>query len=164
MADPMTDSAANLATETSVTETIEKITNRHTLEEAFNVRRQVFIDEQKVPADLELDEFDKDKKTLHILARDSRGNAIGTARMRPYTEPGVGKVERVAVLKSHRRTGLGRKLMEKLELEAKELGFQEIKLNAQLHARDFYERLGYKPKGETFFEAGIEHIAMHKSL
>jgi predicted GNAT family N-acyltransferase len=147
-----------------VADAVIKITDKATLEEAFHIRRKVFIEEQNVPEDLELDEYDRDPNTLHILVRDDHGHAAGTARLRPYTVSGVGKVERVAVLLSHRKTGLGRLLMKEIEAEAKYAGYHEIKLNAQLQARVFYERLGYKPSGDIFFEAGIPHIAMQKTI
>jgi predicted GNAT family N-acyltransferase len=147
-----------------VTATMVQVNDQNMLQQAFDVRRKVFVVEQNIPEQLELDEFDQAPTTIHILARDPRGVAVGTARMRPYHEPTVGKVERVAVVPSHRGTGLGRMLMEYLEGMAKQTGFREIRLNAQLQAETFYKRLGYKVLGSPFMEAGIQHISMWKAL
>jgi predicted GNAT family N-acyltransferase len=134
------------------------------LNQAFEIRHQVFILEQQVPADLERDEYDDSPETLHFFARDTEsGEIVGTARMRPYT-PSVGKVERVAVLLKFRKMGIGQLLMARLEKEAKSLGWHKLKLNAQTHAQHFYERLGYHAVGEVFLEAGIEHISMSRDL
>lgn len=144
------------------------------MQEAFSVRRTVFIEEQEVPEALELDEHDDAGSTIHILARDERGRAVGTARFRSYhaddetdgegTARKTAKIERVAVVASHRGTGLGRMLMERLEAEVRLAGFRIAKLNAQTHAQVFYERIGYQSHGSPFMEAGIEHIAMDKRL
>ncbi|CAM3683268.1 GNAT family N-acetyltransferase [Alicyclobacillus pomorum] len=143
---------------------IIRVEDPSSLQDAFEVRRQVFIEEQHVPEDMELDEYDDAPQTIHILARDENGSPVGTARFRPYHDAGVAKVERVAVVGSHRGTGLGRSLMKFIEAEASHEGFRELRLNAQTHAQCFYERLGYKAVGNVFFEAGIEHIAMWKPL
>jgi predicted GNAT family N-acyltransferase len=165
-----------------VTESIIRITDPSMLQEAFYIRRQVFVAEQQIPEDMELDQHDHSPNTIHMLARDSSGIAVGAARLRPYYGDAVGdetreagsdggsvgdrvaKVERVAVALSHRGTGLGRLLMENIEGQAVRAGFRDIRLNAQIGARGFYERLGYEPIGSTFYEAGIEHIAMGKRL
>lgn len=133
------------------------------LEDALQVRRIVFIDEQQVPEELEMDEHDTwPGATFHFVGY-LNGTPVAAARLRPY-EPGVGKVERVAVHSSARGTGLGKQIMLVLELHAREQGFQKLKLNAQCHAQAFYEKLGYIPYGEVFDEAGIDHIAMQKTL
>ncbi|GEN32803.1 GNAT family N-acetyltransferase [Aneurinibacillus danicus] len=143
---------------------VKRVHNEAEKEGALNVRRRVFIEEQNVPEELEVDEHDSlDASTIHILATNEQGEAVGAGRLREY-KPGIGKIERVAVLSSCRGHGLGRLLMEKLEAEAKENGYGTLKLNAQLQAQPFYERLGYKPHGDTFIDANIEHIAMIKTI
>lgn len=133
-------------------------------ERALEIRRQVFINEQEVPEELEIDEHDlPHTPTIHVLAIDHSGNAAGTGRLREYAA-GIGKIERVAVLSTARGGGVGRMLMEKLEEEARGQGFHTLKLHAQLQAQPFYERLGYTPHGATFMDAGIEHIAMIKTV
>lgn len=133
------------------------------LEAAFFVRRAVFMEEQQVPEEIEMDQFDeRDAPTIHFVA--TLGNEpVGAARLRTYSD-GVGKVERVAVAASQRGTGLGRKLMDVLEQTAREHGYAKLKLNAQCHAQRFYEKLGYVQIGELFVEAGIDHVAMEKTL
>lgn len=143
---------------------IRKVTTKADLSDAFAVRRAVFIEEQAVPEELELDEFDHDASTIHFVARNAGGQPVGTARIRPYGTSDAVKVERVAVLRDWRGTGLGRRLMAALESEARSTGYRLAKLNAQTHARAFYEGLGYEPRGDLFMEANIEHIAMEKRL
>ncbi|EJL41867.1 MULTISPECIES: GNAT family N-acetyltransferase [Brevibacillus] len=142
---------------------IQKVNSDQEMQDALAVRKAVFIDEQEVPADLEIDEHDQPASgTVHFVAYNEQ-QPVGASRLRPY-EPGVGKIERVAVLKDERGTGLGRQIMIVMEEAAKELGFDSLKLNAQTHAQRFYEKLGYEPHGDVFDEAGIEHIAMVKAL
>lgn len=134
------------------------------LQAAFALRKRVFVEEQAVPEELELDVLDHHPQTLHILARGQDGQPIGTARMRPYQGSEVAKVERVAVLPAFRGRGVGVAMMGFLEREAARLGFRELALHAQIHAQGFYERLGYQSHGERFEEAGIGHLAMRKAL
>lgn len=132
-------------------------------EKAFSIRRKVFIEEQNVPEELEIDEYDESPDTQCVLLLDSRGSAVGTARFRPYGD-GMLKIERVAVLKEQRRNGAGKAIMAAIEAEAEKAGYPCVKLAAQLHARGFYERLGYRAFGETYLEAGIEHVDMVKRI
>jgi predicted GNAT family N-acyltransferase len=132
-------------------------------EKAYIIRRKVFVEEQHVPDEMEIDEVDERADTQYILIMNEEEKPVGTARFRPYGE-GVLKVERVAVLKEQRGTGTGRMIMETIETTAKKAGYQGLKLAAQLHARKFYEGLGYQSQGETYLEAGIEHIDMVKSI
>lgn len=142
---------------------IVRVTSPQQLDDAMSVRKAVFIEEQGVPADLEIDEHDQlDSGTIHFVAYLDE-QPVGASRLRPYA-PGVGKVERVAVSQAARGTGLGREIMLAMEETARKEGFQRLKLNAQTHALRFYEKLGYEPYGDVFEEAGIEHIAMEKPL
>ncbi len=132
-------------------------------QDALDVRKFVFIEEQQVPEDLEIDEHDEPSaKTVHFVAYVEQ-IPVGAGRLRTYTD-GVGKVERVAVMKNQRGTGLGAQLMRVIEQEAVRQGYKKLKLNAQCHAQRFYEKLGYHPVGEVFDEAGIDHIAMEKEI
>lgn len=124
---------------------------------AGRVREQVFVVEQGVPADMEYDEFDP--WSLHVLARGPDGQAIGTGRLLPD-----GHIGRLAVLAHWRNRGVGRALMCRLTEIARQRGFATLKLNAQVSAAGFYERLGYRPEGEVFMEAGIPHLAMVRDL
>ena len=126
-------------------------------DQAGPVREQVFVVEQGVPADMEYDEFDP--WSLHVLARGPDGQAIGTGRLLPD-----GHIGRLAVLADWRSRGVGRALMCRLTDIARQRGFAELKLNAQVSAAGFYERLGYRAEGEVFMEAGIPHLAMVRKL
>ncbi|HZG17595.1 MAG TPA: GNAT family N-acetyltransferase [Candidatus Bathyarchaeia archaeon] len=133
------------------------------LNDALAVRRIVFIEEQEVPEDLEIDEHDMlSSPTIHFVAYHG-DKPVGASRLRTY-QPGVGKIERVAVLASTRGTGLGRAIMDFMEETARANGYAKVKLNAQCHAQGFYEKLGYVPYGDVFDDAGIPHIAMEKTF
>ncbi|CQH58325.1 GNAT family acetyltransferase [Halobacterium hubeiense] len=128
-------------------------------EDALSVRYAVFVDEQGVPEDLEVDEHEDD--ATHFVAYDD-GEPVGAARLREYDD-GVGKVERVAVRESCRGEGWGAALMDELEATASER-YDELYLHAQLPAAGFYDDRGYVREGEQFEEAGIPHVAMRKRL
>ncbi len=124
-----------------------------------DIRRRVFIDEQRVPEHEEMD--DLDAASTHLIAcRD--GRAIGTARLRSVD--GDAKAERVAVLSEQRERGVGRLLMQHLEIEARARGLRRMVLNAHVSVIPFYERLGYVAEGERFLDAGIPHRRMTKLL
>ena len=125
--------------------------------DAGSVREAVFVAEQGVPAEIEYDEYDP--QSLHVIARGPDGRPIGTGRLLPD-----GHIGRLAVLGDWRRRGVGRALMCRLIEVARQRGFQRLGLNAQLSAAGFYERLGYRARGETFMEAGIPHVAMERNL
>lgn len=132
-------------------------------QDAFAVRRTVFIEEQQVPPEIEMDEYDRaEAETVHFVAY-LNNLPVGAARFRRYTAA-IAKAERVAVVESERGSGLGRQLMHAIEEAARSQGYEQIKLFAQLSASGFYERLGYQQVGETFEQAGIEHIEMIKPL
>ncbi len=122
-----------------------------------SVRTAVFIHEQHVPVDLEWDEFDA--ISMHILAQDLDEQSIGTVRLLPN-----GYIGRMAVLKEWRRKGIGTAMMQKLLEQAEHLGIQQVKLNAQVSAIQFYERFGFQVSGKEFMEAGIQHIKMKLRL
>ncbi|ELZ82981.1 acetyltransferase [Haloferax elongans ATCC BAA-1513] len=133
------------------------------LEDAFSVRKTVFVDEQGVDEELEWDEYDEpDADAIHFVGyRD--GEPVGAARLRE-AEAGVGKVERVAVLESVRGEGWGRRLMEALEIEAENQGFDKLVLHGQTSAEGFYHGLDYETTSDVFDEAGIPHVKMAKEL
>lgn len=129
------------------------------LEDAFSVRRTVFIDEQNVPEEEEIDQFES--SSTHFVAYEN-GQPIGAGRFREVD--GYGKVERICVLKEYRKSGAGKAIMETIESFAKEKGFSTLKLNAQTHAIPFYSRLNYEVISDEFLDAGIPHKTMKKSL
>jgi predicted GNAT family N-acyltransferase len=126
---------------------------------AFEVRYEVFVDEQGVPGELEADEFDP--VAIHLVAiRDDK--VVGTLRILDHG--GAAKIGRVAVRAAARRDGIGARLMERAAAIALERGFAEIVLHAQVAVAGFYRRLGYVEEGDLFDEAGIPHIAMRKKF
>jgi predicted GNAT family N-acyltransferase len=135
--------------------------------QALAVREVVFIEEQHVPEGLERDA--DDARAFHVLAL-SKKHAVGTGRLVPLeaSTPGEastwGKVGRMAVLKSHRRSGIGTLLLQALEAEARRRAYGGIVLHAQLAAMDFYKAHGYEPHGAVFEEAGMPHVEMKKHL
>jgi predicted GNAT family N-acyltransferase len=127
--------------------------------DAVSVRRAVFVEEQHVPEEEEIDEFENE--ATHFVLYDGE-RAVGAGRFR--TIDGIGKIERICVLSDYRNRGAGRLIMESIELFARENGIAKAKLNAQTHAERFYEKLGYKTVSDIFMDAGIPHITMIKQL
>jgi predicted GNAT family N-acyltransferase len=119
-----------------------------------HVRSIVFIDEQRVPRELEFD--DRDASCRHVLVFDG-DLPVGTGRIDLDYD---GKIGRLAVVASHRRAGVGRAIMQRLHEIAREQHQSRLWCHAQVTAVAFYERLGYVPSGPTFVEAGIEHLLM----
>ncbi|MEO0416210.1 MAG: GNAT family N-acetyltransferase [Verrucomicrobiota bacterium] len=117
------------------------------------IRHQVFIVEQQVPPEIEIDEADPE--AIHFLALEHSGKAIGTCRLLL-----TGKIGRVAVLKPWRGKGIGRNLMQAAMQHAAERGLQMVSLDAQCSSREFYEKLGFEGVGEIFEEVGMPHIKM----
>ncbi|MGF6311731.1 putative GNAT family N-acyltransferase [Bradyrhizobium sp. i1.8.4] len=121
------------------------------------IRHSVFVEEQRVPVELEWD--DMDASSWHALAFAEDGSPIATGRLLPD-----GHIGRMAVLKVARGTGMGARVLGALMAKAAELGYPELILNAQTHAEPFYARVGFERVGEEFDEAGIPHIEMRKRL
>ncbi|HCY7747260.1 TPA: GNAT family N-acetyltransferase [Staphylococcus aureus] len=135
-----------------------KVIDPEMLEDCFYIRKKVFVEEQGVPEESEIDE----SESIHLIGYDN-GQPVATARIRPINETTV-KIERVAVIKSHRGQGMGKMLMQAVESLAKDEGFYVATMNAQCHAIPFYESLNFKMRGNIFLEEGIEHIEMTKKL
>ena len=130
-------------------------------ETCFEIRKAVFVAEQAVPLELELDEYDA--SAIHFLMRDSETQKpLATARL--LNKSGLAKIGRVAVLRELRGQGFGMALMQAVLDEARRLGFTESILDSQTYAVPFYERLGFVAEGEEFDDAGIAHLLMRKCL
>jgi predicted GNAT family N-acyltransferase len=146
---------------------VVRVTSLEQMQDALRVRRRVFIEEQGVPEDLEIDGHDADPAVvttaLHVLARLD-GESVATGRLVLDEHDGNLHIGRVAVLAEHRRHGLGRTVMLALQDLARERNATSITLAAQLHAIGFYERLGYTARGDVFLDAGIEHRWMDLPL
>jgi predicted GNAT family N-acyltransferase len=117
------------------------------------VRQQVFVIEQKIPLELEWDQMDA--ASLHALACDPAGQAIGTGRLLPD-----GHIGRMAVSKACRGHGIGAALLQTLMAEARQRGDQSVLLHAQTSVVGFYQRFGFVGCGDEFIEAGIPHLLM----
>ena len=128
-------------------------------ETCFALRHQVFVVEQGVPVEEEID--DLDDTALHLLARIG-GRPVGTARIVLTGE--TAKIGRVCVLTEARGTGLGAALIRTAMDVARERGFSTAKLGAQVHALGFYEALGFQATGPEFLDAGIPHRDMVRAL
>ncbi len=124
---------------------------------ALLIRELVFVQEQGVPVEIELDEFDP--LSEHAIAISRAGEVVGTGRLLPD-----GHIGRMAVLKAWRGKGVGKLLLEALVRRAIERGFGAAMLNAQIHAKAFYEKAGFTTEGDPFIEAGIAHVAMRRVL
>lgn len=127
------------------------------------IRFRVFVDEQKVPAELELDETDS--TAFHVLATDKSGEPCGTGRL--YVDPENAqhaKIGRMAVLAQHRGGGCGRAILAALIDEARRCGYSVAILSAQTHALPFYEKFGFASDGPEYLDAGIPHRTMLMTL
>lgn len=135
--------------------TVRLIRNKNEYATVLRIRKIVFIKGQNVPAAIERDRHETSSK--HFIAF-YRNKPVGCARLR-FVDDKI-KLERVAVLESCRGKGFGAAIMQHLIRYAKKKKPEEIYVNAQCHVGDFYKKLGFKPVGKIFSEAGIEHIRM----
>ncbi len=124
--------------------------------EASRIRLKVFVEEQRVPREIEMD--DMDAACRHALAWLD-GKAVGTGRLLPD-----GHLGRMAVLGESRALGVGGAILERLLDEARRQGMREVVLSAQTHAIGFYRRHGFREEGKVFEEAGIPHQEMRRVL
>lgn len=129
--------------------------------DARRIRTEVFVNEQRIPADLEWD--DDDAGAVHAVAYNRLGIAVATGRLLP-AEGGVAKIGRMAVHQVLRGCGFGEQVLRALAAQAQQRGDRGIELHAQRTAREFYARLGFQPQGEPYEEAGIPHITMTSAL
>jgi ElaA protein len=131
------------------------------INDCLALRLTVFVQEQKVPHEDEID--DLDAQSVHFLAKTKEGTPVGTARI--YEIGTVGKIGRVCVLKSHRGTGLGAQLVKACVAALKGRPHLKIaKLGAQNYAIPFYQRLGFVVEGGEYMDGGIAHHDMVLTL
>jgi predicted GNAT family N-acyltransferase len=132
------------------------VIDENDMKRCFDIRKEVFVGEQAVPADLEIDRQDD---TARHFAVKADGQMVATCRVRFVGS--AAKIERVAVLKDYRNKGIGRVLMRYLMTElGKNSQIQLFKLSSQSHAVPFYEKLGFKTRGGEYMDAGIPHYDM----
>ena len=126
---------------------------------AYDIRRIVFQNEQRVPAELEFDA--DDESAFHVVATVD-GTVVGTGRLVVHAD--YAKVGRMAVLREWRSAGVGRALLDALTAEAVRRAVPRLVLHAQVQAIGFYQRCGFTVVGEEFDEAGIPHRRMERTL
>ncbi len=131
------------------------IATKEEMPAVFALRFEVFVDEQNVPREIELDE--EDAHAVHLLAKDGEP-VVGCARI--IFGDRDAHIGRLAVKRNWRGRGIGAAVCRYAMDVCRERGYSHIWLHAQLHAAGFYEKLGFHPIGDTFFEAGIEHVRM----
>ncbi len=135
-------------------------TNELGFQDALAIRRDVFVREQQIDESEEID--GNEDASLHFVLYEN-DIPVGASRLREVN--GEGKVERVCVLSSHRKKGLGEELMNAMEETAQERSYSSLILYAQIQAEDFYKKLGYNTTSkEPFLDANIPHVAMKKVL
>lgn len=144
---------------------IKILKSKEELNLGFALRIEVFVKEQKVPVELELDDKDHSINTVHIgYFNDNK--LIGVARLIDLDKDII-HIGRVAIDKDYRGKGIGRKLIIGCETIAKNILKREviIELSAQIQAEKFYESLGYnRVNDKIYLDAGIEHVDMRKVI
>jgi YbgC/YbaW family acyl-CoA thioester hydrolase len=128
---------------------------------AQKIRAAVFVQEQKIPAEMEWDAADT--TCVHAVAYNRFGVPLATGRLLEHV-PGVAKIGRMAVVQTMRGSRIGRHVLDALMHAARERGDREVLLHAQLSAAPFYARAGFGERGPHFEEAGIPHVEMVRSL
>jgi predicted GNAT family N-acyltransferase len=134
--------------------------------DAGEVRTEVFVKEQGIPAELEWDEIDK--TCIHVLVyseTSGASKAVGTGRLIAPENPNTSaKIGRMAVLKEYRRQGVGDDLMQALIEHAFDAGYSSVVLSAQSYVQGFYANHGFVPEGQEYLEVGIPHQKMTLNL
>ncbi|MGT2960830.1 GNAT family N-acetyltransferase [Streptococcus caballi] len=130
--------------------------------DAVRIRQKVFVQEQGVPRHIEIDK--NEALCLHFVLYDDNDKAAATCRILPNAGHTKATLQRMAVLSDYRGQHLGALLLEEVVNFCQKQGFKTIELHAQLSAFAFYQKLSFRPVGQQFTEAGIEHITMKKEL
>ena len=139
---------------------VKLVENEDEFEGAIAVRFRVFVAEQAIPPEEELDE--DDATAVHAVALVHR-QVVGTGRL-VSRDDGDGQVGRMAVDRPRRQQGVGGRILIFLEDEARSLGMARCVLHAQEYVKGFYAARGYQEYGESFLEVNIPHVEMHKEL
>ena len=144
---------------------IKILKSKEELNLAFALRIEVFVKEQKVPIELELDDKDHSDNTVHI-GYFHEDNLIGVARLIDMDKDVI-HIGRVVIDREYRGRGIGRKLIVGCEITAKNILKRKIviELSAQIQAENFYKSLGYnRINDKIYLDAGIEHVDMRKVI
>ena len=128
---------------------------------ATPIRERVFVGEQGIPRELELDELDA--VCVHAVALNRLGGAVGTGRLLP-AQNGVARIGRMAVTDQVRGAGVGQAVLAALMEAARQRGDTAIELHAQLTAERFYAGRGFRRSSEPYEEAGLPHVKMRAAL
>ncbi|MGM0889389.1 MAG: GNAT family N-acetyltransferase [Bacillota bacterium] len=140
----------------------KRITTENDLKIAFQIRKEVFVEEQGFLLEGEFDEFDTlNALSEHILVYYNE-KPVGTGRIRVVD--GLGKLERICILEPYRKFGLGKIIIKTLEEIAMEKELSQVKLHGQTQAEGFYKKLGYQTSSDVFMEDGGPHLLMIKEL
>jgi predicted GNAT family N-acyltransferase len=139
---------------------VKLVENEGELAGAVSVRMRVFVVEQQIPAEEELDEADA--TATHAVAI-YQGQVVGTGRL-IYREESTAQIGRMAVDQPFRRQGVGGLILQCLEEAARSQGVSRCLLHAQEYVKSFYSAHGYREHGDVFLEANIRHVEMYKAL
>lgn len=137
---------------------IRIVKNKEELNKVIEIRKNVFVEEQKVLLDLELDGLGSEAE--HVIAY-LNDEPIGCARIRTNK---YAKLERIAIIEKHRGKGFGKQLTDVLINYCKQKDFDEIRLHSQTYISGFYKKYGFKIRGKPFYEAGIKHVEMYMKI
>ncbi len=135
------------------------INSDETLQTAFDIRKKVFVEEQQVPMEIEIDEYEDE--AIHFICSDGE-EYVGASRLRFVDD--YGKLERICVLQEARGKHFGKYLIAAMEEEIVRQNIKEARLNAQTRAVTLYESVGYEVVSGEFMDANIPHVEMMKKL
>lgn len=143
---------------------VKRVSSKEEWEKAYDIRLKVFVQEQSVPQENELD--DLDPECIHWIVCKENGQAVGTLRLYvDKMDPRKGKLGRMAVLKEYRRLGIGKMLIGELVEYATQTNLSKITCHSQEYIQDFYKSCGFKVESqEIFMEEGIPHVLMSKII
>ena len=134
------------------------VENDSDLEGAFEVRKEVFVEQQGILETLVFD--DLEAEAMHMIVAHGE-QTIGTARVR-FLDTGEAKLERMAVLKAFRDRGIGKGIISFMAKELTSRRVEKIVLHAQHEVVGFYKKCGFEESGLPFSEAGIKHTKMER--
>lgn len=129
------------------------------INQAYHIRTIVFVNEQGVSMDEEIDEFDQD--AIHFVGY-SKDKPIAASRLRYLKN--YGKLERICIIQEERGKSYGTQMIKKMEDTVLKEGYSQTILNAQTLAVPFYEQQGYHVISDEFLDAGIPHVTMKKQF
>ncbi len=140
---------------------VQSVVFEEYLEQITFIRNTVFVEELKIPKNLEWD--NQDSSACHFIITSNNNKLIAYARLLTLDD-NLGKLGRVAVLQHWRHQGIGNLLVSEICNIAPKLNINAIQLSSQISAVNFYLKLGFKNLGESYHEAGIKHRTMLKTL